>query len=380
MLNRPWLRETIAVDGITYTRQLFQSDEVPEFAHKSVFHYDTYRLIKAWYSDAPTIDVFTSGSTSNSPKTFQATRPMMVNSVQYTRDFFGLKQGDVALLSLPLGYIAGTMMVVRALVIGMDLKIAACRSRPLEEMCSSEAPRIAFASMTALQVYNSLKYEADSAKLAAIKNLIVVGGPVNAKTEQILKKFPNNIYSTYGMAETLSHIALRRISGEFASDRYTPLNEVSVGLDAEGALIIDAPRVTAETIYTKDLAEIFPDGSFKLLGRTDNVINTGGVKVSSEYIESLIQPVIDGIFAISSVPDAKFGQAIVLVTEKDVDIKLINQKLPPYYRPKKVLRLDKIPLTKTEKINRGLIRELLQGLTLQSDNDKNLTQSELYRK
>ncbi|MBP9643301.1 MAG: hypothetical protein KBE15_07470, partial [Budvicia sp.] len=154
-------------------------------------------------------------------------------------------------------------------------------------------------------------------------------------------------------------------------DRYMPLEQVFLSLNSAGALVINAPLVAAQPVSTKDLAEIFADGSFKLLGRIDNVINSGSIKVSAEYIEGLLQPVIEGMFAISSIADPKFGQAIVLVTEKEVNIRLVNQCLPDYYRPKKVIQLDKIPLTKTEKINRGLIKQLLHNATLENGNGLN---------
>lgn len=371
MLAQCQPKQTITLDGVHYNKSHFQGEKLPDFVHQSSFHFDVYQLIKAWFSDSPTIEILTSGSTSNSPKALHADRTMMVNSVKYTQDFFQLKAGDTALLNLPLGYIAGTMVVIRALVIGMDLHIVPCCGRPLEEARLSPQIPLTFASMTPLQIYNSLRHESDKARLATIKNLIVVGGPIDAKTEKILRTFPNNIYSTYGMAETLTHIAFRRISGSHASDRYMPLEQVFLSLNSAGALVINAPLVAAQPVSTKDLAEIFADGSFKLLGRIDNVINSGGIKVSAEYIEGLLQPVIEGMFAISSIADPKFGQAIVLVTEKEVNIRLVNQCLPAYYRPKKVIQLDEIPLTKTEKINRGLIKQLLHNATLENGNGLN---------
>jgi O-succinylbenzoic acid--CoA ligase len=355
MRDSDWLNKPIMIEGVTYPPEVFRSGSPPDFAKKSTFHAILFRLISDWYSDAKSIDILTSGSTGI-PRKMQADKRLMVNSVAYTRAFFDLKEGDTALLTLPLYYIAGTLMVIRAIVIGMNLYPIPPCGRPLNH---SNVP-FTLASMTPLQVYNSLIHDEDREQLTTIKNLIVVGGGIDPKLEDALKHLPNNIYSTYGMAETLTHIAMRRINHPGCSDRYTPFEHVTLSTDHEGGLIIKAPLVSRETLYTNDVAQIFEDGSFQILGRKDNVINSAGIKIVTEKVEQTLSTVIEGLYAISSIPDPKFGNAVVLVTEEDVDPQKVADVLPPYHRPKFIIK-HPIPLTATGKINRAQLKAMLTG-------------------
>ena len=171
------------------------------------------------------------------------------------------------------------------------------------------------------------------------------------------------------MAETLSHIALRRINGPEASEYYTPLPSVKVFLSAENCLVIDAPLVSDHRLYTNDHADMLGDGSFRILGRIDNVINTGGIKVQTEALEAFLSDFIDLPFAISSLPDEKFGEIIVLVVEGILDDALLTQtlhaeNLPAHQFPKQIISLDRLPRTESGKINRTAVRQLLQSNTL----------------
>lgn len=346
-------RQTVTIDGGTYTPDIFRSKGVPAFALKSDFHHSLYLFLKEWFSRSPFIKVYTSGSTG-APKEMMVEKQRMMNSAQLTCSYLDLKQGDKALLCMSLDYIAGKMVVVRALIAGLDLYAVPVTGNPLKDM----KVNFDFAAMIPMQVYNSLQNEEQKKKLSKIKNLIVGGGAVDPLLAEQLKDFPNNVYSTYGMTETLSHIALRKLNGEGASVFYTPFPSVTLSRSKDKALIVDAPLVAGERIYTNDIVEMNEDGSFCVIGRKDNIINSGGIKIQAEKLEEMLRPMIGGSFAVTSMPDTKFGEIIVLVAEEDVDESRFKGIRPPYYRPKKVIKVDKIPLTETGKISRAELKKL----------------------
>jgi O-succinylbenzoic acid--CoA ligase len=349
------VNQTFTIDNKKYQVSSLLKGEVPDFAHQSEFHHAVYELIKEWYSESPTITIKSSGSIGR-PKDMKVGKERILRSIDYTRDFFALKPGEKALLCLPLPYIAGTMMVIRSLVIGMNLLIVVPGGRPLNDALCGE---VDFASLTALQVYNSIKEEFDKKTLATIKNLIIVGGGISKEIGMVLRDFPNSIYSTYGMAETVSHIAMRRVSGTEVSECYIPFADVTVSLAEDDTLIISAPRVAEGLLHSNDVGVVFDDGSFQIIGRKDNTINSGGIKIHIETVENLLKSVISGNFAISSISDEKFGEVLVLVSEQDIDIAAVNEVLPAYYKPKKVIYLEKIPMTETDKIRRSELKQLL---------------------
>lgn len=268
-------------------------------------------FIADWHSPSPTLLVHTSGSTGK-PKPMLVEKRRMEASARMTCRFLNLKEGDTALLCMPLQYIAGKMVVVRSLVCGLRLVEVEPCGHPLRGL--KEAP--VFAAMVPMQVYNSMAVEEECALLRQVKHLIIGGGAVNAEMAAALKTFPNAVWSTYGMTETLSHIALRRLSGPDASSWYEPFANVNVSTTNEGCLIINAPDVCASTLVTNDIAEIAPDGRhFRIRGRKDNVVCSGGIKMQIEEIEAKLQPVMDVPFIITKRPDAKFGETVVLLAE-----------------------------------------------------------------
>lgn len=268
-------------------------------------------FIADWQSPSPTLLVHTSGSTGK-PKPMLVEKRRMEASARMTCRFLNLKEGDTALLCMPLQYIAGKMVVVRSLVCGLRLVEVEPCGHPLRGL--KEAP--VFAAMVPMQVYNSMAVEEECTLLRQIKHLIIGGGAVSAEMAAALKTFPNAVWSTYGMTETLSHIALRRLSGPDASSWYEPFASVNVSTTGEGCLIINAPDVCASTLVTNDIAEIAPDGRhFRIRGRKDNVVCSGGIKMQIEEIEAKLQPVMDVPFIITKRPDAKFGETVVLLAE-----------------------------------------------------------------
>ncbi len=165
-------------------------------------------FLDEWNNPKNTVEVQTSGSTGV-PKCIRVEKQRMLNSARITCDFLGLKAGDTALLCMPLDYIAGKMVVVRSIERQLRLTTVEPSGRPLKEISTS----FDFAAMVPMQVYNSLQVAEEREKLRTIKHLIIGGGPINDDLQQQLSRFPNNVWSTYGMTETLSHIALRRLNG-----------------------------------------------------------------------------------------------------------------------------------------------------------------------
>jgi O-succinylbenzoic acid--CoA ligase len=221
--------------------------------------------------------------------------------------------------------------------------------------------------MTPLQVYNSLQVPEEKERLCRIEILLIGGGAIGPDLEKEIRKLPNEIYSTYGMTETLSHIALRRLNGKNPSPYYTPFPSVSLSLSADQTLVIDAPEVSREKVVTNDLAELLPDGRFRMIGRKDNTINSGGIKIQTEALEEKLRPYIPFPFAITSIPDAGLGEAIALLSEEEITDDLrqrINETLHKYERPRHIGQIPAIPLTASGKIDRHTCRETAIRLLL----------------
>ena len=308
-------------------------------------------FLEEWNNPSPYVHVKTSGSTG-APKPMLVEKQRMLNSARITCDFLGLRSGDTALLCMSLDYIAGKMMVVRSLERGLKLTTVEPSGHPLS---TSNLPPSTFhiphfTAMVPLQVYNTLQVPEERERLKKIKHLIIGGGAIDDSLAAELKDFPNNIWSTYGMTETLSHIALRRLNGPEASEWYTPFPSVHLSISDEGCLIIDAPEVCPEPLITNDIAEL-STRQFRILGRKDNVICSGGLKIQAEELERQLRPHMSAPFVISKRADEKFGEVVVLITEgSPSDARIICERiLPKYHQPKAYLHLDKIPLTETGK-------------------------------
>jgi len=304
-------------------------------------------FLKAWHNDSPYVQVQTSGSTG-APKPMLVEKERMLASARITCDFLGLKPGDTALLCMSLDYIAGKMMVVRALERGLRLVSVPPSGHPLATL---DDDVIDFAAMVPLQVYNALQVSAEREHLMQVRQLIIGGGAIDEALAEALKVFPNAVWSTYGMTETLSHIALRRLSGSEASDCYTPFPSVRVSLSPDGCLVIEAPAVCDGPLVTNDIAELLPDGRFRILGRKDNVICSGGIKIQIEEVERQLRPHLQSPFLITRRSDRKFGEVCVLLTEGDAAAASLvcERVLSKYHRPRLCLHVARIPLTETGK-------------------------------
>ena len=314
-------------------------------------------FLAEWNNDSDYVHVQTSGSTG-APKPMLVEKRRMLNSARITCDFLGLREGDTALLCMSLDYIAGKMMVVRALERRLQLITVAPSGHPLADL-SPQLSVLSFAAMVPMQVYNALQVPAECERLKQIRHLIIGGGAIDDALAAALKSFPHHVWSTYGMTETLSHIALRKLNGADASDYYTPFPSVKVSLNDESCLVINAPEVCSERLVTNDIAEL-SEGRFRILGRKDNVICSGGIKIQTEQVERQLRSHLPQPFLITKRPDEKFGEVVVLLTEGPVDEAhaVCERILPKYFQPKAYLHVDKIPLTETGKPARKQAEDL----------------------
>ena len=317
-------------------------------------------FLAEWRNESPYVRVRTSGSTGE-PKPMLVEKRRMLASARRTNDFLGLQEGDTALLCMSLDYIAGKMMVVRAIERNLKLICVEPSGHPMA--VTNFSPCYTFAAMVPMQVYNSLQVAEERERLKQIKHLIIGGGAIDEALAEELKAFPNHVWSTYGMTETLSHIALRRLSGPEASEWYTPFPSVEVSLSEEGCLVIDAPEVCAERLVTNDIAELNDCSTFRILGRKDNVICSGGIKIQAEEVERLLRQHLREPYLISKRPDKKFGEVVVLLTEGDVETAkaVCEAVLPKYQHPKAYVHVDEIPLTETKKPARRQAERLAKG-------------------
>lgn len=297
-----------------------------------------------WFDSNDYIEMQTSGTTGT-PKTITVSKQAMVESALATGDFFDLQPGNKALHCLPVKYVAGKMMLVRAMVLGLDLEFVAPSSHPLE----GNEINFDFVAMVPLQAQNSLQ------ELKKVKKLIVGGAAMSKPLERQLLKLPTLVYETYGMTETITHIAARKLTEKV----FTVLPGVTITYNNKKCLVIHAPRISDEVITTNDMVELLNENQFIFLGRKDNVINSGGIKLIPEQIENKLANKIDQRFFIASKPDAELGEKIILVVEgekHEFDASLYED-LDKYEKPKEILFINKFKETPTGKVLR---KETLQ--------------------
>ena len=327
-------------------------------------------FIAQWHDASDTVEVHTSGSTGT-PKVMLVEKHRMLASARMTCDFLGLKPGDTALLCMSVDFIAGKMMVVRAMERGLRLMTVNPSSHPLAmpDFSDEMGKKLDFSAMVPMQVYSSLQVQREREILGKIRHIIIGGGPLDTSLESELRGFENAIWHSYGMTETLSHIALRRVSGSAASSWFTPLPGVTLSVNDDQCLVIDAPHLCPERLVTRDVVEMEQGTQrFKVLGRIDNVIITGGVKVHIEQVEQALAPHIHSPFLITKSHDPKFGEVVVMLLQGNEDdiaaAKVASEAvLPKFSRPKRYFAVPELPMTPNGKPARNLATSLAQQKT-----------------
>ncbi len=320
-----------------------------------------FEFLYKWFTGEEAFKMPTSGSTGK-PKNVVINKRQMVLSAEKTIAALKLNPRDKALLCISPQYIGGLMMVVRSLVGDLQLTVIE-PGNPFEKLSSDEY--FDFTALVPLQLQKILSDEKSLVKLNAMKAVIVGGAPISSALEAASQQCRSPIYQTFGMTETVSHIALRRINGATAEKYYTVLPGVEISRDKRGCLIIKSDVVDEQPLVTNDVVEITGDGKFSWIGRADNIINSGGIKVNPERVEQAISEVIsDSIdkwnFFVAGLPDSSLGEKVVAIFEKSLQravkedflLDALKQKLSLYEIPKRIYFVESLVRTSTGKISR----------------------------
>jgi len=317
---------------------------------------DLLRFVIEWLSESEIIDAQTSGSTGT-PKKIELQKKFMEVSAKATLDFLGVEPGATALLCLPISYIAAKMMLVRAFVGRLDLYCVPPSLNPV----SSWTPYLDFVAFTPAQLDKLMETRTGMDFLKRINKIILGGGPVPQAMEEKSQKLEAPIWHTYGMTETMSHIALRKVNGTDRSEFFYPMPGVHIGQNSNSCLTIQAPHLGVLNLETNDIVELQTDGGFRVLGRKDHVVNSGGVKLFPEQIEHKLSSIISQPFYIGALPDSNLGERLVLFIESETpkasEIQklqtLIKEKVTGFEVPKEIHFLEKFDRTESGKIIRN---------------------------
>ena len=351
---KPLLHPVFKLNGLAFSTP----GDLKQYANQLISAEEQYKIamgqfIKEWLDEEDFITVHTSGSTGI-PKKIKLAKEQVKNSAIATANYFGLKENSSALLCLSADYIAGKMMLVRAMVSGWELFSTEPSKNPFAHFNTS----VDFAAMVPYQAYHSLR------NLNKVKKLIVGGGAVSKDLEQKFQKLPTCIFATYGMTETISHIGIRPLNGPEKSHVYAALPNVKFTQDSRACLQISAPDINDDLVRTNDIVELISPTSFRFLGRYDNVINSGGVKIHPEIIEEKLSAYINLPFFIAAEKDEALGERVILIIENNEESNIKNfdkifSILSNYEKPKKIYNLPKFIYTETGKIKRSQTLQLL---------------------
>lgn len=333
---------------------------------------------RAWQSGQSTFVLSTSGSTGT-PKPIPLTRAQMQASAYLTGQTFGLKPGDAALVCLNIRYIAGVMMLVRGLELGLAMTIVEPAGNPLIGF-DPDKTSFALAAFVPLQLQTILEKTPEVLPILNRMKAILVGGAATSPAlEKALQVIQAPVYATYGMTETVSHIAVRRLNGPEATDYFTALDGVELGTDDRGCLHIKAAATNFERVQTNDVVEWIAGGEsfqrFRILGRADSIINSGGIKIQPETIERIAQEVLAGMskaprLFVAGLPDERLGQRVVVFLE-GLTLEAgewqriresIQSQLSSYHVPKDLITVEHFAETATGKIDKyAVVGTFLSG-------------------
>lgn len=305
-----------------------------------------------WLDENETIKLKTSGSTGT-PKVVELSKQSMVNSALATGDFFNLSPGDSALLCLPATYIAGKMMLVRAIILGLELDII----EPSSKLKFNTKKTYHFCAMVPMQLENTLD------KVNNIKTIIVGGAPASNTLKSGIQSLETHVFETYGMTETVTHIALKPINySANLKPNFKVLPGVLISKDSRDCLVIEAPKLCPEKIITNDIVKVHSEFEFEWLGRFDNVINSGGVKLFPEQIEAKLQQKINCRFFVASEPNEILGEQLILVLERESNAlsSEVFSGLDKFEKPKVVYAVAQFAETTSGKIQRNKTLEQIK--------------------
>lgn len=334
----------------------YSHEELKEVAYSLVKEGETYERIAGdflldWLDEKDYVEVNTSGSVGL-PKTMKLSKQAMVNSSIATGNYLKLEPGQTALHCLPTNFIAGKMMLVRAMILGLEVDLVEPTSHPVFDY----EKVYHFAAMLPMQLKSTLKY------LHNVKIMIVGGSSVSKHLISLTQSLKTKVFATYGMTETASHIALRPLNNAMKTPYFKVLPDVSISQDDRNCLVIDAPKVAEGKVITNDIVKLHSKTEFEWLGRIDNVINSGGIKFFPEQIEEKLRGKIEQQFFIASEPDINLGDRLILILEGNTASldQNIFEGLYPFEIPKEIYNVPKFKMTQTGKIQRSKTLEELK--------------------
>ncbi|MCF0051925.1 AMP-binding protein [Dyadobacter sp. LJ53] len=350
----PWNTSTTA----------FKTQQRPEH----LYFGKAYDFMQSWLSGRQTFTLQTSGSTGD-PKPIEIQRSQLIASARMTGKALDLAKGTRALVCLNVHYIAGLMMLVRGMELGWEMTIIEPSANPLVDL--SVNGTFDFAALVPLQLASVLENAQTANQVGRLGKILLGGAPVPVSLQRKIEALTIPVYQSYGMTETVSHIALRRLNGENFSEDYHFLPNIIFGTDDRGCLHISGPVTNGEIVQTNDLVEITGD-TFKWIGRADNVINSGGVKIVLDKVDAGVGEVFYDLKIASAffnwfVVDEKLGQKLILVIEgtenafqADDIIPQIRKRLSAYETPKHVYFVQHFSKTTTDKVDkRRTVQQLL---------------------
>jgi len=330
----------------------FSSDKLPEWER------DIWAFIQSFLNPkVNTFSIFTSGSTGK-PRLIEHSREQLNSSAKATIDLFNLKEGNKALLALPVKHIGGRMMIVRSVLAKLKLVYVPVSSKPLNGIAAQD--KFDFTAFTPMQFSNILN-DVATKKAKNISTVILGGGEISNSLHSKIEKLKLSVFHTYGMTETASHVAVKKLNGADASEKFIALPSITFSVDARNCLIIHAPLFSKETFTTNDIVELESPTSFVWKGRFDNVINSGGIKIQAETIERKLHKFIASRFFFTAEKDEILGERVVLVIEaRPYDekqilqlVKILDKHLDKYERPRQLSFVYKFRETEVGKVMRA---------------------------
>ncbi len=307
-------------------------------------------FISAWFDSVDFIETNTSGSTA-APKLIRLEKQKMEASARMTGTYFDFKPGDKTILCLSPETIGGKMMLLRSFLFEMEIYVVDINRNPLEKVDF----QLKFAAMVPLQIQNIIENYPE--KLNLVQHLLIGGATVSKQLEESLKHFETCAYESFGMTETMSHVAIRKLNQPTLLP-FEALPGISFET-IENQLIVKAPQLGIKNLNTNDIVELVDEKHFFWQGRADFVINSGGIKFFPEKIEKKISHLFQSRFFIASEKDILLGEKIILVLEeieRDDRVKelfeLLRNELDKFEIPKKIYFIGSFEETVSGKINR----------------------------
>jgi len=346
---------SIVVNGVTVPiDDLMAGRHLPSLEIEAAL----FSFIQQWFNGQESFNLKTSGSTGI-PKAITIPRDQMILSAKRTEKALGLRKGDTALVCLHPDYIAGKMMLVRCFVSGMKIVFSTPSGNPFDDINNHD---IDFCALAPLQLHDILR-SGNAARFNRVRTALIGGGKVSDDDIARLQEINCRCYSTYGMTETVSHVALRLLNTQDATEYYVALPGVTLALDERECLVIDSNWL-AQPVITNDVVKLLDKKTFIWLGRWDNIINTGGLKIVPEQVEKEIEKcfrdaAIINRFFLASIPDPRLGNKVILVIEGMHSEEVVRSSLlalkhkQPYAHPQMLLFIPKFIESANGKINRN---------------------------